>query len=127
MVRGTFRLIASFICCWYEDTRAGTSLKPTRVGIALSYFNWEKLKKAAFELDDEIPVLLAVLPCWHDNQIDQMFCSECSPFHKVEDVTDVRVAEAAEKLMINTDSGTCDSAVDFTQRRQILTYLLTYA
>jgi len=80
---------------WYEDMRAGTTLMPTRVVIVLSYYNWEKLKKAGIELDDEIPALLAVSPCWHDSQIDQMFCDECSLFHKVEDVSDVRAAEAA--------------------------------
>ena len=29
---------------WYEDSR--TELKPTRVGIALTYSNWDKLKWA---------------------------------------------------------------------------------
>jgi len=49
-----------------------------------------------------------------------MFCDECSPFHTVEDVVDVRAAEAAEKLTINTDSSTSDDAVDVTQRRKML-------
>jgi len=65
-------------------------------------------------VEDEIPAMLAVTPCWHDSQIDQMFCDECSPFHKVEDVDDVR---AAEKLTINTDFS---DAIDFTQRRKML-------
>ena len=101
---------------WYEDLRSGTSLKPTRVGMALTYFNWEKLKKAVVEVDDEIPAMLAVSPCWHESQIDQMFCDECSPFHKVKDVANVRAAEAAEILTIDTDFNTSDHAVDFTQR-----------
>ena len=88
----------------YEDLTAETSLKPIHVGIALTYFNWEKLKKAIVEVEDEIPALLAVSPCWHESQIDQMFCDECCQFHKVDDVVNVRVAEAAEKLTINTDS-----------------------
>ena len=103
---------------WYEDLRAGSSLKPTRVGIALTYFNWEKLKKAIVEVEDDIPVMLAVSPCWHKSQIDQMFCNECSPFYKVEDVADVRAADATEKLMIDTNSS--DGAVDFTQRQMML-------
>jgi len=37
-----------------------------------------------------------------------MFCDEYSPFHKVEDVTDVKAAEAAGKLMI--DIGSSDDA-----------------
>jgi len=105
---------------WYEDSRAGTSLKPTHIGILLTYLNWEKLKKAIVKVDDEIPAMLAVSPCWHESQIDQMFCDEWSPFHKVEDVTDVRAAEAAEKLMIDTDFNTSDGAVDFMQRRKML-------
>ena len=75
---------------WYKNSRAGTSLKPILVGIALTYFNWEKLKNAIIKVDDEIPALIVVSPCWHDSQSDQMFCDECSPFHNVEDVTDVR-------------------------------------
>jgi len=82
---------------WYEDSMAGSTLKPIRVGIALTYLNSEKLKKAIVEVEDEIPATLAVSPCWHESQIDQMYCDECSPFHKVKDVADIRAAEAAEK------------------------------
>jgi len=103
---------------WYEDLRAWSSLKPTRVGIALMYSNWAKLKKAIVEVENEISAMLAVSPCWHNSQIDEMLCNECSPYHKVEDVANVRAAEAAEKLMIDTDSS--DGAVDFTQRRKML-------
>jgi len=71
-------------------------------------------------VEDEIPAMLAVSPCWHESQIDQMFCNKCSPFHKVEDVPDVRAAEAAEELTVDTDSNTSDGAVDFTQRRKML-------
>ena len=71
-------------------------------------------------MEDEITAMSAVSPCWHESQIDQMFCDESSPFHKVEDVADIRAAEAAEKLMVNTDSNTSDGAVDFTQRRNML-------
>jgi len=96
---------------WYENSR--TELKPTRVGIALTYPNWDKLKKAIVEVENEIPAMLAVSPCWHDSQVDRMFCDECSPFHKVEDVTDVKAAELAEKLMI--DIGSSVDTIDFTQ------------
>jgi len=78
----------------------------------VTYFNWEKLKKAIVEVEDEILVMLAVSPCWHESQIDHRFCDECSPFHKVEDVADVRAAEAAEKLTTDTDSNTSDGAVN---------------
>jgi len=71
-------------------------------------------------VEDEIPAMLSVLPCWHDSQIDQMFCDKSSPFHKVEDVADVTAAEATEKLTIGTDFNTSDDAVDFTQRRNML-------
>jgi len=104
----------------YGDTRAGSSLKPTHVGTALTHFNWEKLKKAVFEVEDKILAMLAVSPCCHDCQIEQMFCIKRSPFHKVEDVADVKTAEAADKLMVDTDSNTSDGTVDFTQRRKML-------
>jgi len=86
--------------------------------IIITYPNWEKLKKAIIDVENEIPAMLAVSPCWHESQIDQMFCKECSPIHKAEDVADVQAAEAAEKLMIDTD--TSNDAVDFTQHRKIL-------
>jgi len=38
----------------------------------------------------------------------------------VEDVADVRAAEAAEKLTIDTHSSTSDDAVDFTQCGKML-------
>ena len=52
---------------WYEDSRA--RLKPTRVEIAFTYSNWAKLKKAIVEVENEIPAMLAVLPCqaWWSN------------------------------------------------------------
>ena len=46
---------------WYEDSRAGSSLKPTRVGIALIYSNWAKLKKAIVEVENEIPPMLSLI------------------------------------------------------------------
>jgi len=104
------------ILCWYEDSKA--ELKPTRIGIALTYPNWDKLKNAIIDVENEIPAMLAISSCWPDSQVDHMFCDECSSFHKVEDVTDVKAAEAAEKLTI--DIGSCDDAVDFTQRQNML-------
>jgi len=62
--------------------------------------------------------MLAVSPCWHERQIDQMIYDECSPFHKAEDVADA--VEAAEKLTFYTVSITSDDAVDFMQRRKML-------
>jgi len=103
---------------WYEDSRAESSLKPTCVGIALTYSNCAKLKKAIVEVENETPATRTVSPCWHNSQIDEMLCNECSPYHKVEDIADVRAAEAAEKLMIDTDFS--NGAVDFTQRRKML-------
>jgi len=101
---------------WYEDSKA--ELKPTRVGIALTYSNWAKLKKAIVEVENEIPAMIAVSPCWHDGQMDEMFCDECSPYRKLECVADIRAAESAEKLTIDTDSS--DGDVDFIRRRMML-------
>jgi len=96
---------------WYEDSSG--MVKPTRVGIALTYPNWDKLKKAIDVVENEIPAMLAVSPCWHDSQVDRMFCDECSPFHKLADITDVKAAESAEKLMIDISSS--DDTIDFVQ------------
>jgi len=106
---------------WYEDSRAG--LKPTRVEIALTYSNWAKLKKAIVEVENQIPAMLAVSPCWHDGQMDKMLYDECSPYRKLECVADIRAAESAEKLTIDTDSS--DGDVDFIRHRMMLrTHLL---
>jgi len=96
---------------WYEDSSG--KVKPTRVGIALTHPNWDKLLTAIAKVENEIPAMLAVSPCWHDSQMDEMFCDECSPFHKVEDVTDVKAAESAEKLTI--DIGSSVDTIDFMQ------------
>jgi len=64
---------------WYKDS--STKMKPTRVGIALTYPNWDKLKWAVINVENKIPAMRAISPCWHDSQVDQMFCDECSPFH----------------------------------------------
>jgi len=71
-------------------------------------------------VDDEIPAMITISTCWHDSQTYQIFCDECTPYHKVEDVADVRAAEAAEKLTINTNSSTSDDAVNFTLCRKML-------
>jgi len=79
-------------------------LKPSCVGVALSDWNWDKLKNAIDKVHDQIPALVAISPCLHDSQTDLMLCDECSPDHKMEDIDDVKAAEAAEKLMIDTGS-----------------------
>jgi len=91
---------------WYQDSMA--VLKPSRVGIALSFWNWDKLKNAIDKVHDQIPALVAISLCWHDSQIDLMICDECSPYHKIEDIDDVKAAEAAENLMIDTGSGSSE-------------------
>ena len=57
--------------------------------------------------------MLAVLPCSRDGQIGEMFCNECSLYHKLE-----CVAESAKKLTIDTDSN--DGDVDFMRCRMML-------
>jgi len=78
---------------WYEDLMS--VLKPSHVGIALSYWNRDKLKNAIDKVHDRIPALVEISPCWRDGQSDMMFCDECSPYHKA--------AEATKNLMINTN------------------------
>ena len=69
---------------------------------------------------------LAVSPCWHESQIDQMFCDECSPFHKVEDVAEVRATEAAEKLTTDPDSNNSYSTVDSRNVGRCLGCILSF-
>jgi len=59
-------------------------------------------------VENKIPAMLAVSPCWHDGQMDEMFCGECSPYRKLECVADIRAAKSAQKLTINTDSSDGD-------------------
>ena len=85
---------------WYSKPCIGSPLKPTAVGIALTYPNWNKLKNAAVRVETEIPALAAISPC--SCHTDMMSCDECNPYCKP--------LETSENLMIDTNSSTSDNA-----------------
>ena len=76
---------------WYETLDVGNPLKPTRIGIALTYHNWDNLKRAVVRVAEEIPGMTAVSHCWHDSQIQQMLCSECTPYTDITDLSLIHI------------------------------------
>ena len=100
---------------------------PSRAGIALTYHDWAKLE-VINKLNEQMPALSAVSPCWHDSQIDEMLCNECTPFSEVDNVDDVKTAEAATSLTggnnrsststVTADYTTTATPTDFTIRRK---------
>jgi len=90
---------------WYETFDVGNPLKPTRISIALTYHNWDNLKRAIVRMAEEIPAMTAVSHCWQDSQIQQMLCNECTPYTDIMDTNLVKAAEAAENLMADTSDG----------------------
>ena len=79
-------------------------------------------------MNEQMPSLFAVSPCWHDSQIDEMVCNECALFSELGNVDDVKAAEAATSLTggnnrSSTSTVTADytataTATDFTIRRK---------
>ena len=56
-----------------------------------------QLEEVINKLNEQMPAPFAVSPCWHDSQIDEMLCNECTPFSELDNV-DVKAAEAATSL-----------------------------
>jgi len=71
---------------------------PSRAGIALTYHDWAKLKEVINKLNEQMPSLFAVSPCWHDSQIDEMLCNECTPFSELDNDDEVKAVEAATSI-----------------------------
>jgi len=63
---------------WYMKDN---DLHPTTSGITLTYGQWNKLKDAVETLQNEVPALTAISPCWHESQVEMEHCRECSPFN----------------------------------------------
>jgi len=53
------------------------NLRPTLVGIALTFTQWNQLKEVA-KLDVMVKEFEDVESCWHQSQREQMMCGECS-------------------------------------------------
>ena len=64
-----------------------TEIHPTRRGIAIKFDEFDTLIKLKAEIDQMIPELDQVQPCWldndHMNQLGALSCGECNPndFH----------------------------------------------
>lgn len=62
-------------------------VRPTKKGIALKFDEFDTLVKLRTEIEQKIPELASVRPCWtgddHMNQLGALSCSECNPsdFH----------------------------------------------
>jgi len=54
-------------------------LRPTPAGIALTYGQWNTLKKVAEQMKTELPQFTAISPCWHDSEKELEYCHECNP------------------------------------------------
>jgi len=63
---------------WYLTKT--NQLRPTKVGIALSYMQWGVFKMAMSRIETEVPGVSAFTPCWHNAQLEDLDCVECHPF-----------------------------------------------
>ena len=64
---------------FYRDSPSG-QLKPTKVGLALTYSEFNSLMNAAACIMDEVDGFEAISHCWHDSQMELQHCRECNPF-----------------------------------------------
>ncbi len=66
---------------WLPEGR--TKVCPTRKGIALKFDEFDALVKLKAEIEQVIPELNEVQPCWmdsdHMNQLGALACPECNP------------------------------------------------
>ena len=63
---------------WYLTRK--NEVRPTKVGIALTYMQWDLLKLTASMIETEVPDMAAFTPCWHNAQQEHVECTECHPF-----------------------------------------------
>jgi len=52
------------------------TLRPTPVAISLTYLQWNNLKSVMEQMKEEFA---DVEVCWHDSQVDEQKCRECTP------------------------------------------------
>jgi len=62
---------------WYKKGDDKTNLRPTLVGIALTFAQWNALKDVS-QLDVMKKEFEDVESCWHLSQKDQELCRECT-------------------------------------------------
>jgi len=56
------------------------SIRPTKMGIALTYDEWDALMNAAATINNELDGFKAISICWHDSHEELEKCSECAPY-----------------------------------------------
>ena len=60
---------------WYTRTTDPT-LRPSPAGVSLSYLQWESLKNVVEQMKADFE---DVEPCWHNSQLSEEHCKECTP------------------------------------------------
>jgi len=63
---------------FYRDSSG--QIKPTKVGLALNYSEFNSLMNAAGCIMDEVDGFEAISHCWHATTEELNACDECSPF-----------------------------------------------
>ena len=60
---------------WYTRVTDPT-LRPSPAGISLSYSQWDSLKRVMEQMKADFE---DVEPCWHNSELEERRCSECTP------------------------------------------------
>lgn len=55
-------------------------IRPTKLGISLTYGEWTALVDAATKMWHEMAGLKAISSCWHATDVELEQCKECTPF-----------------------------------------------
>jgi len=61
---------------WYQKS-GEDNLRPTLVGIALTFTQWNRLKEVA-KLDIMVKEFQGIESCWHLSQREELLCPECT-------------------------------------------------
>lgn len=56
------------------------TIRPTRMGIALTFPQWDALMNAAATINNEMDQFSAISTCWHERENELKSCKECTPF-----------------------------------------------
>jgi len=63
---------------FYQDRN--NDIKPSKLGIALNFSEWDSLMNAAATINDELKGFQAISTCWHQTDDELHNCNECTPF-----------------------------------------------
>lgn len=59
------------------------SIRPSKLGIALTFNQWDALMDAATTIDNELDGFKAISPCWHAADDELVKCNECTLLSKL--------------------------------------------